>query len=157
MEGRQDETAAAQMLGAVEQQHVACADQRPQGEVRLTRVELLRATGEDILDRGGVGEDDPALGEDADGEGVAVAAPARCEEALRIEPVAERLPGDWGAEVWNAHRRVRPIWRAINAAGVWRASVSRRRAAMGLAVWATRPMARDWRTTRSALRLRARS
>lgn len=145
------------MLRTIQQEHVAGTDQWPQSKVGLAGIELIRSVSEDLLDGGGVGDDDPLLGKHADGDQVAVAAAGGGEKALGVEAVAKRLPSDWSTNGRRNQRSTLPIWWAISAGGVWRATASRRRAARGLAVWAMRPIARDWRTMRSAERLRARS
>src|SRR5262249_19729113 len=82
-------------------------DQRPQRHVGLARVGVLGAEGEDLLDRRGVGEDDPGLAEHLRREDVAAAASTGGEGALRVEAVADGLPPAWLAQGVRRHRRRR--------------------------------------------------
>ena len=58
VERRQHQPALAHVLGAVEQQHRAGAEDRRQDDVALAGVEQVGVAGEDRLDRLGIGGDD---------------------------------------------------------------------------------------------------
>ena len=92
VERRQHQAALAQVLGAVEQQHRARADDRRQRCVGLAGAQQLRIGGEDLLERDRVGDEDEGadLGE-PDREPVAVATPARVQERQRSRDPGERL------------------------------------------------------------------
>ena len=55
VERRQQQAALAQVLGPVEQEHRALAEDRRQHHVALAGVEQVRVAGEDLLDRLGIG------------------------------------------------------------------------------------------------------
>ena len=75
VERRQHELALAHVGGVVEEQHRLVPEQRQQDPVGLAGVQQPRIAGEHLLDRVGVGEEDPgALVGDLHGEHVAVAA-----------------------------------------------------------------------------------
>ena len=100
VEGRQHQPALAQVLGAVEQQHRAVAEQRPQDALASPAQQRVGVAGEDLLDRLRVGgDDDRALGGEAQGEDVAVAALAALQEGGRLQQEAaeEERPRDRGA------------------------------------------------------------
>jgi hypothetical protein len=126
VEGGQHQPALAHVLGAVEQQHRAVAQQRSQDLVVLAGEQLLGIAGEDRLHRLRVGGDDHrALVGEAQGEVLAVAALAIDEEGGRLQDEAAEQERSWnrgagrqGGRRGGDDRRGRFVDRQFNSAGI---------------------------------------
>jgi hypothetical protein len=92
VERGQHEPSLTQVLGAVEQEHRARADDRGERRIGLSGPQQLGIAGEDLLDRGRVGHEHerPDTGQ-PDREPVAIAAAARLEEGQRPRDPGEGL------------------------------------------------------------------
>ena len=92
VEGRQEQAALPEVLGAVQQEHGPLSQHRAEQLVRLARAELVRVAPEDLLDQLGI-EDDHEAGveERPERDDVSVAAPARVHEAGCADDETERL------------------------------------------------------------------
>ena len=90
---RQHELAPAQMLPAVEQQHVLRAQQRTQRHVRHAGVKLIRSMPVELADRVGVRENHPRLGHHAQREHVAERPVRRLKQPVGIKAEPQRLHG----------------------------------------------------------------
>ena len=105
VERREHELAAAQVLVPVEQQDVLRPEQRTQRPVRRSRVDLGGAVRVQLPHRLRVRQHHPRLPHRTRREDVAERAVGRLEEAVRVEPVAQRLQRERPARAgWEAGR-----------------------------------------------------
>ena len=102
VERRQHQLPLPQVLAPVEQQHGARAEHRLERHVRLARAELLRVGREDLLERGGVGDEhEVADALELDRERVAVLAARALHERARPGDPRERLEGGRHRRPWR--------------------------------------------------------
>ena len=114
VERREHELAPPQVLGAVEQQHVAGAQERAQRHVRHPGVDLVGPVRVQLLDGVGVGQDHPRLPYRPHGEHVAVRPVRGLEERVWRQAIVERLQRNrrtgTGREPAHAVDSHIPIW-----------------------------------------------
>jgi hypothetical protein len=109
VERAEQELAVAQVLGAVEQQHGALANDRAEHHVGLAGAELLVRSLEQLLDQRRMEHHHESLVEKrAERHSIAVPAPAGVDETGPAEHEAQRLQsarqaGAWGESIGCSH------------------------------------------------------